>query len=371
MNAIRRYTTAALVIAAMGAAACGKQGPAGASAPTAADARQFLDTVNATMKRLDIEGNQAGWVQQNFITDDTEALDARVNQRVIDAIATYRKRGHAVRQASTSPADQRRQLKLLKLVARDGHAVRSQGEREELTTIAARLEGDVRQGQVVRGPGEAGHVPEHRRHHEDHGRVARRGRAARGLGRLAHDLAADAQGLHALRRAVEQGRARARLRGHGAMWRAKYDMPPDEFTQGARSPVGAGAAALLRCTPTCGGSCARSTATRCRRTVRFPRTCSATSGRRTGRTSIRWSRRRTPIPATRSTEILKRAQRAAARDGAVRRALLHVARLRAAAEDVLGALAVRQAEGSRRRVPRQRLGHRPRRRPAHQDVHRA
>ena len=57
-------------------------------------------------------------------------------------------------------------------------------------------------------------------------------------------------------------------------------------------------------------------------------------------------------------------------DGQVRRALLHLARLRAAAQDVLGALAVHQAAGPRGRLPRQRLGHRLRRRPAHQDVHR-
>ena len=42
----------------------------------------------------------------------------------------------------------------------------------------------------------------------------------------------------------------------------------------------------------------------------------------------------------------------------------------AAAADVLGALAVHQAAGPRRRLPRQRLGRRPGSGPAHQDVHR-
>ena len=53
-----------------------------------------------------------------------------------------------------------------------------------------------------------------------------------------------------------------------------------------------------------------------------------------------------------------------------RRAVLHLARLRAAAADVLGAVAVRQAARPRGGLPRQRVGHRQRRRPAHQDVHR-
>src|SRR5215831_11219553 len=88
-NAIRRFTTAALTMAAIATAACAKQAPATAAAPTAADAKKFLDGVNDDMLRLQIEGNQAGWVQQNFITDDTEAIEARVNQRVTDAIAKY------------------------------------------------------------------------------------------------------------------------------------------------------------------------------------------------------------------------------------------------------------------------------------------
>jgi hypothetical protein len=68
MTTIRRFLAGLLVLMAVACIACG---PREASAPTAADARQFLDTVNDTMK--------ADWVQKNFITDDTEALQARVN----------------------------------------------------------------------------------------------------------------------------------------------------------------------------------------------------------------------------------------------------------------------------------------------------
>src|SRR5437764_6366033 len=84
-----------------------------AAAPSASDAKQFLDTVNDTMKKLGVEANQAGWVQQNFITDDTEALEARVNQRVIDATARYAKEAARFDKVAV-PADQRRQLALLK-----------------------------------------------------------------------------------------------------------------------------------------------------------------------------------------------------------------------------------------------------------------
>ena len=82
--------------------------------PTPADAKAFLDGVNDTMKRLGIEQSRAGWVQQNFITDDTEALAARASQLAIDAAARFAK--DAVRFDKVDvAADQRRQLNLLKV----------------------------------------------------------------------------------------------------------------------------------------------------------------------------------------------------------------------------------------------------------------
>ena len=49
----------------------------------------------------------------------------------------------------------------------------------------------------------------------------------------------------------------------------------------------------------------------------------------------------------------------AGRNDALRRALLHLARLRAAARDLLGALALREAARPRGGVPRQRVEHQP------------
>src|SRR4051812_35455171 len=102
--------SAAIVFACL-AVACANPQPAGT--PSTADTATFLAGVNESMKKLEIESNQAGWVQQNFITDDTEAIAARVNQRVLDAIAKDAK--DAVKYDNvTVPADQRRQLQLLK-----------------------------------------------------------------------------------------------------------------------------------------------------------------------------------------------------------------------------------------------------------------
>ena len=85
----------------------------------------------------------------------------------------------------------------------------------------------------------------------------------------------------------------------GAMWRSKYDMPPDDF---ARSSTGCGSRcgrSTSRCTPTCATKLREKYGDAgARQRARFRRICSATCGRRSGTTSTRWSRPPTPTPAT-------------------------------------------------------------------------
>src|SRR5262245_42187414 len=106
-----RTCLAALTCSTLILAACGR---AAEPAPTPADAKKFLDEVNDAALRLTVEQGEAGWVQQNFITDDTEALAARTNQRVIDALARFAKQSTKYDKVEV-PADERRQLNLLKV----------------------------------------------------------------------------------------------------------------------------------------------------------------------------------------------------------------------------------------------------------------
>ena len=122
-------------------------------------------------------------------------------------------------------------------------------------------------------------------------RVAESRRAARGVGRLARDRRADAQRLRALRGAGEQGRAGARLRGHRRDVALEVRHAAGRVRR--RSSTGCGircSRCTSRCTPTCA----------CKLHEKYGdvgageradsrRTCSATSGRRTGRTSTRSS----------------------------------------------------------------------------------
>ena len=191
--------------------------------------RRFCRTVNDEMLRLGVASQQAGWVYSTFITPDTEALNARASQAYIEAVARYAKEA-ARFDGVALPADERRQLDLLKLsleLVTPSDAKLA----EEVTKLASSLEGDVRPRQMVRGAVQAGVVSRHREDHRGHGDVARSRAPAAGVGRLAHDLRADAPRLSAVRRAGEHRRTELGFADTGAMWRLKYDMPADEFTK--------------------------------------------------------------------------------------------------------------------------------------------
>ena len=198
------------------------------STATPADARTFLDGVNDTMRRLGIEQNQSGWVQQNFITDDTEAIAARSNQRYIEAVTRFAKDATKFDKIEV-PADARRQLNLLKLslvMATPGDPK----EAEELTKIMARLEATYGKGKWCTNP----EKPDTCLNIDDVTKVMATSRDPARLLEVWegwHTISPPMRNEYA--RFVELSNKGARELGFadtGAMWRAKYDMPPDEFT---------------------------------------------------------------------------------------------------------------------------------------------
>src|SRR5512141_195078 len=84
-----------------------------AAEPTVAEARKFLDDAEKRLFDLSLETNQAQWIQSTYITDDTEAVAARANQRGIAESVRLAKA--AVRFDKVNlPPDMRRKMNLLK-----------------------------------------------------------------------------------------------------------------------------------------------------------------------------------------------------------------------------------------------------------------
>jgi peptidyl-dipeptidase A len=208
------------------AIACSGARPGGA--PTADEARAFLTRVNETMLRLGNEAQQADWVYSTYITDDTQALTARAEQTYIDAIARFAK--DAARFDSLDlPADERRQLNLLKLSL---ELVTPSDPKlaEEVTKLGSSLEGTYGKGKWCQDPAKPDSCLDIEKITD--------------IMATSHDparLRAVWEGWHTIappmrqnyRRFVELANTGARELGFadtGAMWRLKYDMPADQFT---------------------------------------------------------------------------------------------------------------------------------------------
>jgi len=223
---VRRVLFVILSLSAIVSAAC--RG-ASTTAPAAADAKVFLDEVDRTFTRLSLDGNRAGWVAQNFITPDTEALDARATQAVADASSRFAK--EAVRFDKLDlPPDQRRQLTLLK-VALVLATPSDPKEAEELTTLVSAMRGAYGRGKFCRDTTK----PDSCMNVDDVTKVLATSRNEQEI-REAWD------GWHTIsppmkkeyQRFAELSNKGARELGFadtGAMWRAKYDMAPDAFSK--------------------------------------------------------------------------------------------------------------------------------------------
>ncbi len=153
--------------------------------------RRFLPTVNDEMLRLGVASQQAGWVYSTFITPDTEALNARASQAYIDAVARYAKEA-ARFDGLQLPADQRRQLDLLK-ISLELVTPSDAKLAEEVTTLASSLEATYGRGKWCAERDQAGVVSRHRADHRSHGDVPRPSAPPAGMGRVAHDFRADAR----------------------------------------------------------------------------------------------------------------------------------------------------------------------------------
>jgi peptidyl-dipeptidase A len=202
-------------------------GPALAPAPPPAspsDARMFLDNANQTVLKFGILDNRAGWVAQNFITDDTEALDARISQESIEGSVKLAKDATKF-DALTLPEIERRQMTMLKtsLVM---VTPADPKEAEELTTIMARLEAAYGKGKWCKDATclNIDQITETMATSRDEKRL-------REVWEGWHTISPPMKKDYA--RFVElsnKGAKELRFADTGAMWRMKYDMPPAAFS---------------------------------------------------------------------------------------------------------------------------------------------
>jgi peptidyl-dipeptidase A len=201
-------------------------GPVASSNSPAAEAEKFITDAEARLFDLNVKYARADWVKSTFITDDTEALSAEANEALIAATTELAEQSTRFNGLDL-PADTARKLKLLKL-SLVLPAPKDPAERDELTKIAASMEGDYGRGK---------YCPE-----GDKGKCLSLGDMEKILAtsRDPEELKRIWLGWHQVsppyrknyQRFVELGNKGAKEMGFkdmGAMWREKYDMEPDAF----------------------------------------------------------------------------------------------------------------------------------------------
>ena len=108
--------------------------------PTVAEAGAFLDDAEARLFDLGVKASRAAWVQQNFITEDTEQISADANQVATALSVELAKQAERFDRVALPPVMERK-MKLLKLAA-GFPAPSDPAEQKELAQVEASLDGD-------------------------------------------------------------------------------------------------------------------------------------------------------------------------------------------------------------------------------------
>jgi peptidyl-dipeptidase A len=192
---------------------------------TVEQARAFLASAESKLLTMSVEASRADWVKNTYITDDTEVLAAKANEKVINASVDLVKQSKRF-DGLQLPDDLARKMKLLRL----GLTVVTPSdpkESEELTRIIAGMEGTYGKGKYCK----ASKCLDL----QDITKIMAESRNVQEL----RDVWT---GWHSIsppirkpfQRYVElanKGAAELGFANTGAMWRAKYDMEPDAFAK--------------------------------------------------------------------------------------------------------------------------------------------
>jgi len=193
--------------------------------PTVAEAKEFMKKAEAQFAELSVKVQRATWVQENFITDDTEAMAADAidqSTAVITELVEQSKRFDGL----TMPPDLARKFLLLKL-SLTAPAPKDPTLRKEMTAIGVSLDSDYGKGKYCRKNDEC----------LDINAIEKIMRESRNPDELKevwtgwHTISPPMRPRYS--RFVELSNQGAREMGFkdvGALWRAGYDMPPDDFS---------------------------------------------------------------------------------------------------------------------------------------------
>jgi peptidyl-dipeptidase A len=197
------------------------------SEPTVEEASAFVAKVNADLRRLWVARDRASWVNQNFITDDTEFLAAQGEEATAEYVGRATHDAQRFARMTNLPPEVARQLLLLRL-AQTVPAPADAKKRGELAEVEAEMTGMYGKGK---------YCPERL-----HGKCLTLDDLEKTMA-TSHkydELLEAWTGWHAIARPIKpkfetyvalgnEGSREVGFADLGAVWRSGYDMPPDAF----------------------------------------------------------------------------------------------------------------------------------------------
>ena len=204
--------------------------PVTAHAQSATPVHRFLARAERVLDSLGIRSQRATWVQENFITDDTEILNAEASRDLSVAVQQLAVEARKYESMPTTP-EQKRKLKLLKLLL-SAPPPADAAKATELSKLAAGLDADYGKGTYCR-PSKTDPSKQECRQQQELSKVLAESRTPA-------DLLDAWKGWHTIsvpmrpryQRFIQLSNEGARGLGFadaGAMWRSNYDMAPDAF----------------------------------------------------------------------------------------------------------------------------------------------
>lgn len=198
------------------------------SKPSPSDAAKFLDDAEKKLDALSTEASHAAWIQATYIMDDSEAVAALTQQRLLDYAVVLAKEA-AKYDGVELPPDQARKMKLLK-VGLTLAPPADPKESSEVTKLGVGLEATYGKGKYCPG-GESKPCMDI----NDITKIMKDSRDPKQLLDVWngwHNISPPMRKDYT--RFIELSNKGARELGFkdtGAMWRSKYDLDPDEFAK--------------------------------------------------------------------------------------------------------------------------------------------
>ena len=195
------------------------------SAPTIRQAEEFMKRAEARLSELSVQVNRARWVEDNFITDDTQALSAEAEDQA--TAVTTELVGQARRfEKLKMPPELARKFMLLRL-SLTAPAPKDPALRKEMTKISTSLEAEYGKGKYCRKPDDCLDITAIERimgSSQDPSELKDLWVGWNKVGAPMRDRYGRFVQLS------NQGAREIGFRDTGAMWRSGYDMTPEEFS---------------------------------------------------------------------------------------------------------------------------------------------